>query len=222
MYTTNLNPLLNEILNLKYKQNLVVYNQDEQIYYLIQNKYSIKELEFDLGEYKTIVFTTSLVGTKKILPKKPASTSSSSTKSGGSIEKDIIGYPTFNEDQTITWSNNEYNSLWKKLNSKLQEALATDTEWLQEFMNNCVKSKLEKKQCTFVNPSNLIIPPQILDDETYDFGNTVYNNYFNQLDKSYQNSLLSLSSEKDKEKNYELLEQQLSSLLAKELDFVPI
>jgi hypothetical protein len=79
-------------------------------------------------------------------------------------EEDIIGQPTFNDDGSITWSNKNYQGLWDKMNNRLQNALLSDREWLQEFMNNCVKARLKSSPCQFTNPSNLIIPPQILDD----------------------------------------------------------
>ena len=248
IYTTNLKPILAELLKLKYKQNMVSYNENTNTYHLIQNKYSIKDLEFNLGKYETVVFDTSL----QTGPKKRAlviESSSSSTKNSRSLDTelnsseaiseassdDIIGKPTFNKDSngkvlTVTWSNKEYQGLWNRMNKKLQDALLSDIEWLQEFMNNCVKARLEKKPCQFTNPSNLIIPPQISNEsfdelpETpsqtlYDFGNTVYNDFFNKLAKGYQDTLLSLFTVKDGNKNYDMFEHQIASLIAKSLDF---
>ena len=155
--------------------------------------------------------------------------------SSESRSDDIIGKPTFNRDSngkvvSVSWSNKEYQGLWNKMNTRLQNALLSDTEWAQEFMNNCVKARLEKKPCKFTNPSNLIIPPQILDESSdellentgqtlYDLGNSIYNDFFNKLAKSYQDTLLSLFTVKDGVKKYDMFETQLSTLMAKNLDF---
>jgi hypothetical protein len=214
IYVTNLKPKLAIILNLKYKENKIWYDDNDETYHLIQNKYTIKDLEINIGKYETVVFDTSLQGPNNI-PKKRSLVIESSTPD----EEDIIGQPTFNEDDSVTWSNKNYQTLWNKMNNKLQNALLSDREWLQEFMNNCVKARLEGKPCQFTNPSNLIIPPQILDDGNYDFGNTIYNNFFNKLGKGYHNILLKLFTEKDGVKDYSNFEYQIGTMLAKELDF---
>ena len=214
IYVTNLKPKLAIVLNLKYKENKIWYDDNDETYHLIQNKYTIKDLEINIGKYETVVFDTSLQGPNNI-PKKRSLVIESSTPD----EEDIIGQPTFNEDDSVNWSNKNYQTLWNKMNNKLQNALLSDREWLQEFMNNCVKARLEGKPCQFTNPSNLIIPPQILDDGNYDFGNTIYNNFFNKLGKGYHNILLKLFTEKDGVKDYSNFEYQIGTMLAKELDF---
>jgi hypothetical protein len=177
-------------------------------------------MEINLGKYETIAFSTSLQGApvKRKLIIESSSTVPSSTPTP-SVEEDIIGQPTFNEDGTVTWSNKNYQSLWNTLDEKLRNALLSDKDWLQEFMNNCVKARLENKPCQFTNPSNLIIPPQLLDDETYDFGNPVYNNFFNKFRNEYQKVLLTLFKEKNGVKDYEPFIYQIGTMLAKELNF---
>ena len=212
IYVTNLKPKLAAILNLKYKENKIWYDDHNETYHLIQNKYTIKDLEINIGKYETVVFNTSLQGPP---PKKKALVVESSSPD----EEDIIGQPTFNDDGSITWSNKNYQGLWNKMNNKLQNALLSDKEWLQEFMNNCVKARLKSSPCQFTNPSNLIIPPQILDDGKYDFGNSFYNDFFNKLSKGYRDTLFKLFTEKDGVKDYSNFEYQISSIIAKELDF---
>jgi hypothetical protein len=175
-------------------------------------------MEINLGKYETISFSTSLQG-EPVKRKLIIESSSTATPSVSSVEEDIIGQPTFNEDGTVTWSNKNYQSLWNTLDEKLRNALLSDRDWLQEFMNSCVKTRLENKPCQFMNPSNLIIPPQILDDETYDFGNPVYNNFFNKFDKGYQKILLTLFKEENGVKNYDPFIYQIGSMLSKELNF---
>jgi len=221
IYVTNLKPCLSILLRLKYKENMVWFNENNYTFNLIQNKYSMKDLEVNIGKYETIVFDTSLQGTGSInrprVVSEPKKSSSTSTPTPD--EEDIIGQPTFNDDESVIWSNNNYQMLWNKMNVKLKNALLSDKEWLQEFMDNCVKARLEQKPCNFTTPSNIIIPPQILDDETYDFGNSFYNDFFNKLDKGYQDRLLKLSITKDGNKNYIPFENELQRMLIKELEF---
>jgi len=218
IYVTNLKPTLSELLKLKYRENSIWYNENNNTYHLIQNKYSIKDMETNLGKYETISFNTSLQG-EPVKRKLIIESSSTATPSTSSVEEDIIGQPTFNEDETVTWSNKNYQSLWNTMDEKLRNALLSDRDWLQEFMNSCVKARLENKPCQFMNPSNLIIPPQLLDDETYDFGNPVYNNFFTKLGKGYQKVLLTVFKEKNGVKDYEPFIYQIGTMLAKELNF---
>ena len=214
IYVTNLKPKLAIILNLKYKENKIWYDDSDETYHLIQNKYTIKDLEINIGKYETVVFNTSLQGPMNTPKKKKLILESSSPD-----EEDIIGQPTFNDDGSITWSNKNYQSLWDKMNNKLQNALLSDREWLQEFMDNCVKARLKGSPCQFTNPSNLIIPPQILDDGKYDFGNSFYNDFFNKLSKGYRDMLFKLFTEKDGVKDYSNFEYQISTMIAKEIEF---
>ena len=87
-------------------------------------------------------------------------------------------------------------------------------------MDQYVQKRKERKPLKFVSPSNLILPPQILDDGTYDFGNVYYNQIFNKLDKSYQKTLLTLYTEENGVKNYDMLLGALSNnIIGNELGF---
>ena len=87
-------------------------------------------------------------------------------------------------------------------------------------MDKYIQKRKERKPLEFVSPSNLILPPQILDDGTYDFGNVYYNKIFNKLDKSYQKTLLTLYTEENGVKNYDMLLSALSNnIVGKELGF---
>jgi hypothetical protein len=221
VYQDELRPTLNEILRLKYKENMVVFQESDNTYHLVQRAYSMKDLELNNDKYETIAFDTSVQGPAPSAPKKRRLVvDSSSTESLDT--PDIIGSPTFDEENdTVTWSNRNYQTLWNNMNNELKTALLSDKEWLQEFMDNCVKARLQGKSCEFTNPSNLIIPPQLLDDGMYDFGNPVYNNIFNKFDESYKNTLLTLFSTnpEDGSKNYSMLENTLADIVKKELKF---
>jgi hypothetical protein len=224
VYNDELKPVLNQILKLKYKQNMVVFEESDNTYHLVQRAYSIKDLEMNSDKFETIVFDTSVQ--PSAVKKRPLVVDSSSTESMNTSDTtDIIGKPEIKQidhfNQTVTWSNKNYQTLWNKMNNELKTALLSDTEWLQEFMDNCVKARLQNKSCEFTNPSNLIIPPQLIDDGMYDFGNTVYNDIFNKFDESYKNTLLSLFSTnpEDGVKNYSMLENTLADIVKKELKF---
>lgn len=228
VYNDELRPVLNEILNLKYKENGVVFDESDNTYHLVQRAYSIKDLEMNNDKYETIVFDTSVQGAppsaikKRRLVVESSSTDTSSTDTSSSDTTDIIGKPTIDEeDGTVTWSNRNYQGLWNKMNNELKSALLSDIEWLQEFMDNCVRARLQNKSCEFTNPSNLIIPPQLIEDGMYDFGNPVYNKIFNKFDESYKNTLLSLFSTnpEDGVKNYSMMENTLADIVKKELNF---
>ena len=215
IYQNQLRPVLNEVLKLKYRENTVVFDESDNSYHLIQRNYSIKDLEINNDKYETVVFETSIQGDKTRVTRVEKAKPDTSEDT-----PDIIGKATINEETgAITWSNKNYQSLWSKMNNELKTALLSDREWMQEFMDNCVRTRLQNKSCEFTNPSNLIIPPQLIEDGMYDFGNPVYNEIFNKFDESYKNTLLGLFSTEDGSKNYSMLENTLSDIVKKQLKF---
>ena len=58
IYVTKLLPLLDKMMKLKYSENSVWYNETDSTYHLIQNKYSIKDIEFNIGQEKIVSFVT--------------------------------------------------------------------------------------------------------------------------------------------------------------------
>ena len=229
IYINSLHPSAEKLLKLKYKENMVWYDTDNNIYRLIQNKYTIGDIEFDTSEEKKITFEfgTNIRNGKKgdkidkieKTNKKKLIIIESSSESMNTNTNNKVNLFEKNNDGTIQWNNSEYQIIWNKMNIKLKEALLEDEEWLQDFMTNCVNLRREKKPCEFKGPNNLILPPQLLDDNKYDFGNETYNNIFNRLDKSYQKNILSLHSTKNEEKDYSMMEDTLNTIVAKELQF---
>ena len=233
IYINSLHPSSKKLLKLKYKENMVWYDPDNNIFRLIQNKYTIRDIEFDTSDEKNITFDYGITSkngknekkmnviTGKNNTKKPTliieSSSSSSTSS--SFNPSVPTNRNLYDKTNDLWSDSEYQIIWNKMSSLLKEALLKDDEWLQEFMTSCVNSKRVKKPCEFKGPSNLIFPPQLLDDDKYDFGNETYNNIFNSLDKSYQKNLLSLYSNKNGVNDYSMMENTLNTIVAKELQF---
>ena len=67
-----------------------------------------------------------------------------------------------------------------------------EPEWLEEYMNECVKARDSNKPCTLFIPKSAILPPKLLDNGEYDFNSIVLNKIFNRLDKTQQDTLLTL------------------------------
>jgi hypothetical protein len=233
IYVNQLESKLKELSGLKYKVNLVEFDESEGVYRLIQRKNGIADLEdsymapnvinFNYGEIyvgkvgekqKTIKKT----GTKKQLI---IETSPLDLDNGDETVVGVTVRPTYNDDGTITWENPEYQAIWNKLSSRYKQTLLNqgNREWLLETMNKYVKYKKENKPLEFATPSNLIFPPQILEDGKYDFGNQAYNAIFNKQDKSYQNTLLTLYSEKNGVRDYTMLVDTLNNLIKQEVGF---
>ena len=215
IYITNLKPILDEIQKLKFKENIVWYNNDNSTYHLIQSKNTISSLESGEDNTKTINFNVGFTGVNK--------DNIDIESISNDTPDDIIGKPTFGENNSVAWSNKEYQKIWDKLTPNMKTALLTDKEWLQEFMDSCTSLRLLTKPCIFISPSNLILPPQIihLEDgkEEYDFGNKVYNDLFNAFTPSYRDTLLTLYTTKDGVNNYKMLEGTLNSILEQNLGF---
>ena len=189
VYITNLKPILDTIQKLKYKENMVWYDNDKGTYHLIQNKNTISSLEEGSDNNKTVNFNVGFSGIEK---KRLADIPVVSTTPESDVSSDIIGKPTFGENNKVKWSNTNYQKIWNNLTPKMKEALLTDKEWLQEFMDSCTSLRILQKPCVFVTPSNLILPPQIIhvekdgkEKEENDFGNKVYNNLFNGFNPVY-------------------------------------
>ena len=91
---------------------------------------------------------------------------------------------------------------------------------MKEFMFKCVNDKRKGKACEVSAPTNLIIPPNKLEDGKYDFGVQIYSDLFNtKLDPQTQNTYLTLFNEKDGVKNYSMLINAMNNLVAKNTGF---
>jgi hypothetical protein len=106
-----------------------------------------------------------------------------------------------------------YNNLLYKLPPALKEILELDPKWLEKYINMCIKNRQNGKPCNMVLPDNIQIPPKKLADNTYDFDSLPLNKLFNNLDEKYQQTLLSLFTEKNGQKDYKLLENALIKII---------
>jgi hypothetical protein len=239
IYVNQLDSKLKDLQKVKYAVNIVEFVPEQNVYRLIQKKYGIEQLENFIVESTVEKFDIGVVSKSKSKTKKYRQIEAPKSKTMKKRKKLIIvdeesveeqkeqqeqeeelesNKPKFNDDKTVTWENSDYQNIWSKLSKNYKEVLLTDKEWLQETMDKYVENKKNKKTVEFVNPSNLIIPPQILDDGSYDFGNDFYNNYFNSLEPSYKKTMLTLYSTKNGVKDYNMLLDNLSRLLKEKFD----
>jgi hypothetical protein len=127
--------------------------------------------------------------------------------------------PIFDESGNVTWSNETYDKLWKVIPNKLKELLLQDHDWLEDYMNTCVKLTKDGKPCKLFLPKQAQFPPVKNADAKYDFGSEIVNKLFNRLGKTHQETLLTVYTVKDGVKNYDSLKDTLASILAKEINF---
>jgi hypothetical protein len=212
---------------------LVEFDESEGVYRLIQRKNSIADLEDSYIAPSVVNFNYGEIYVGKVGEKQKTIRKTGTKKQPivetGPLDLDnayetVVGVtvrPTYNDDGTITWDNPEYQAVWNKLSSRYKQTLLKEgnREWLLETMNKYVKYKKENKPLEFATPSNLIFPPQILEDGKYDFGNEIYNANFNKQDKSYQNTLLTLYTEKNGIRDYTMLVDTLNNLIKQEVGF---
>lgn len=249
IYINQLIPKLKEVMNLKYTSNRVEFYESDNSYHLIQEKMSNSDKEYiiyepsiialDIGlksnntrkNRKSSNINTATVTRKNKKPLLIVESSSSSNSSSNppplsataiatAVEKEPSLKPTYDSDGNISWPNSTYESIWNSLNFKYKNALKTDKEWLEATMNAFVDDKKNGKSREFVNAPNLIIPPNIIDNNQYDFGVEVYNNIFNNLPEFQKNTILSFKSKNDNNKNdNSLLLNALGLVVGKEVGF---
>lgn len=220
IYVHQMESKLKELASLKYKVNLVEFDESEGVYRLIQRKNGISDLEDIYIAPEIVNFNFGEIYTGKTTSTKKKKVYNLKMLGDDETMPNII-QPKYNDDGTITWENPEYQNIWNKLSPKYKDTLLGNgnKEWLLETLNAFVKYKKENKPLEFVAPSNLIMPPQILEDGKYDFGNDIYNTTFNNQDKSYQNTLLTLFTEKNGVKDYSMLLDTLNNLIKQEVGF---
>jgi len=125
--------------------------------------------------------------------------------------------PLFDESGNVSWNNEKYDKLWRVIPHKLKQLLLQDHDWLEDYMNSCVKLRKEGKECKLFLPKQAHFPPDKLIDGKYDFGSDIVNKLFNGLSPSHQDTLLTVYSVKDGVKNYDSLKYTLASILAQQI-----
>jgi hypothetical protein len=231
IYNTTLNPLLNKIRHLKYSEN-IIFKDDNNNCKLIQNKYKISDTLVTAYQSKLIAYDVGLKATK--LKKKPAFVIDTNFKDSekeitikikepeqvGDIDDDpIIGQGK----DGIAWNNPKYQYLWDKLPEKLKTEFKSNIDWMKEFMYKCVnereKNGIQFNDCRLTTPPNLVVPPREMANGEYDFGVSIYNRVFNALPKNVKSTYLTLYKEDPttKVKNYSVLEDTMNRHVEKEV-----
>ena len=233
IYANILKPLLDKIRHLKYNEQTVLHNDETNNCHLIQNKFTLENLLYSGFQSKVISYN---VGRETIVAKKSGITVMNDLSQTSSSEDNENNVRTLNtkfelssvaKDEPeygkgkdgITWHLPQYIQLWDHLPIKLKNVLKTDKDWMTEFMYNCVNSRLKREACKLTAPSELKVPPEQLPNGQYDFGVPIYNDEFNKLSKSLQETYLSQYSTKDGVKNYDMLLNSINDLVSKALDF---
>jgi hypothetical protein len=230
IYHTTLQPLLNKIRQLKYRENFV-YNNDNTCN-LIQRKNTIDDILVTSYQDKIVSYNVGLQ-TKKVQKKNPGLIIESDSDKEESVGKFSIKIkeptptgeippdePIIGQGKDgIAWNNPKYQKLWDKLPPKLKIEFKVNIDWMKDFMHNCVNKKNEA--CELTTPPNLVIPPRKMENGQYDFGVSIYNKTFNSQSKTLQDTYLALYNEDPdtKVKNYKMLEEALNKLVEKEVEF---
>jgi len=246
IYVTTLKPLLDKIRHLKYSENMVFHDDDNNTCRLIQNKNSINDLnstgstgnqvlKFNIGyqakrpKKKPLLIIESDESIDEKVPDKEGKELTIKIQEPGvpkptkeiPPDEPIIGQG----DDGIDWNIEEYKYLWSKLPPKLKAAFKLNIDWMKDFMYNCVNAKqregIKYNGCRLTTPPNLIIPPKEQSNGLYDFGVPIYNTVFNKQSKSLQQTYLTLYKvdPNTKQKNYKMFEDAMNSLVENEVDF---
>ena len=233
-YINEMIPKLKEILVLKYKLNIVEF--ENNTYKLIQLPNSLESNEFFTGGDDAVIKFVNADRKEKKKTKKENNLTNKFKKTRKKrgdlileedldeeiVDEEIVdeenadkNEPVYDEfgEKIIEWKNKEYDDLWKKMPEQLKNLLMGDIEWLQDFMNKCVKSRKSGTSCNLFLPKQTLFPPHILENGKYDFESEIVNKLFNELTKSYQDRLLKLTSVKDGVTNFDMLKNSLIILL---------
>ena len=196
--TDVLTPIIDKLRRLKYNETTILRNEESNTCNLIQTAHSIEQMSYSNFTDKVVSYDVDVKFTKTEL----------------SDNDESIG------DDNITQRNTSYQQIWSKLPWKLKDVLSKDPEWMSVFMSNCIELRAKKQPCVFTAPLDIILPPNLLPNKAYDFGNETYNNAFNTLPKSTQTTYLTLHATSNTGvKNYDLLKNAMNNLVAKETEF---
>jgi hypothetical protein len=248
-YINEMIPKLKEIQSLRYDINMIEFDESTNIYKLIQLPNSLENNEFFYRDEDKVVKFVRGVRKEKKKTRKDDSELKAKNKTRKikpvadlvleeDEEEEIIEpgeeiiepmeskyeepkniKPIFDEAGNVTWNNKEYDTLWERVPTRVKNLLIQDHDWLEDYMNSCIKLKKEGKPCDLFLPKQTQLPPVLGDDGKYEFGSEIVNRLFNRFEPNYKNTLLTLYSVKDGVKNYNMLKDTLSSILAKEVNF---
>jgi hypothetical protein len=241
LYITSLQPLLRKIMALKYRQNVVYYDEHNNTFHLIQNKTTIKSMEYTSFADKVVAFDVGFtripIRKQEQVPLEKPNLESEEPEPkfvlkptvvtekpeiAKRIRRVALDEPIYGKGKDgILWNLPEYNIVWDKLPSKTRNALKSDNDWLKEFMFNCVNAQANGEKCQMVAPPNLKSPPNqiVLPNGELDFGVPIYNEVYNNLDANDKKNYLLLSSTVNGKKVYndELFKNIMNKKVAAEI-----
>ena len=249
IYHTTLQPLLNKIRQLKYGINIVYNDNSNDTCRLIQIKTSLENTYTGgYSNTKVVAYDVGLKAftRKPGLPTIESDSASSEQESGPKeltikiqepgkpkpIAETIKPVEPLDDEPIfgqgvdgIDWSTKEYKNLWSRLSPILRNEFKSNIDWMKEFMYKCVNERINRgpqwNGCRLTAPPNLVIPPRQMENGQYDFGVSIYNKVFNRLPKSAQSTYFTLYKEdpQTKEKNYDMLIDNMNSLVEREVNF---
>jgi len=243
IYHTTLEPLLIKTRHLKYNENIVYRDDNNDGCKLIQKAYTINNILLESFSSKVISYNFGLGSTKDKKKKSLLTIESDSLDSDketadekedgkftiniqepGQTNKNLEDEPIIGQGKDgIAWNIPEYQKLWDKLPEKLKTEFKLNIDWMKEFMNKCVNDRQKPygEGCQLTTPPNLVVPPRKMENGQYDFGVSIYNKSFNSLPKTLQETYLTFYKEdpKTKEKIYTMLEDAMNKLVEKNVDF---
>ena len=229
IYHTTLQPLLNKIRHLKYSENMVFYDDNNNCK-LIQRKYKIDDILISGYSSKVIAYDVGF----RAMNVKPQKQLTEQKEFSIKISKEDKSIPIVElEDEPIIgqgldgidWHTEEYKQLWSRLPLPLRTEFKSNIDWMKEFMYKCVNEQKSHGErwngCRLTTPPNIVIPPRQLENGQYDFGVSIYNKVFNKLPQTTRTTYLTLYKEdpQTKVKDYSMLEEALNRQVESEVGF---
>jgi hypothetical protein len=229
-FVNQLTPQLTQLMNLKYNYNNV--EVENGIFKLIQKKTTIEQLELTYNdskvnnfEYKTIAYSQKsnksktaknrsdiLSSKNKTVKRRPNLIIEDSDNEEGEGEQEYAPIKSakfnINSDNIVIWTDPDYQQLWDRMSQQIRTVLTEDPTWMEVSMDQYISSRKDKKPMVFVEPLNLIIPPNEMPDGSYDFGNDLYNDFYNDPKNSIYQTF-----------EPSMLRNAMNDIIAKELGF---
>ncbi len=230
IYVNELQPLLQTIQRLKYRQNVVQRKKDACV--LTQEEHTPDQFEVITGD-KVVHFVLAMdqdenqEGEEDESEDEDENELSENEWSENQPKEMELASDSDSElptdffmgggAQGISWKHPQYQQIWNRLPVKLQNELKQNVVWMEDFMRKCAANK----ECRVTTPPNILIPPKQTAQNQYNFGVPVYNKVFNKLPESLQRTYLTFYAEDPltKAKDYTKLEEALNDLVAKEVEF---
>ena len=100
----------------------------------------------------------------------------------------------------------------------MKNILISDHPFLENYIHHCYIAREHGQPCRIVIPNEAKFPPDKTPDGVYNFNSKLINTLFSYFPESYQDTLLSLYTEKDGVKDYTLLKNAIAEILEKNMN----